>query len=82
MRRKDKSTALIGVIAFATTALFVLKTRNGNETKKIEGLNIDIDPEKMVDNIKPYISDNPQINEKVSNMAKYGISQLLGKLSE
>jgi len=82
MSKKDKSTALLGAIAFATTALFILKTRNGEESRKIEGFNIDIDPEKMVDNIKPYISDNPKLNEKVSNIAKLGISQLLGKISE
>lgn len=78
MDSKDKSTKILGAIAFASTVLFMLKSRKNNESTKIEGLNIDIDPEKMVDNIKPYITDDPNTNEIIANIAKNGISKLLG----
>ena len=69
---------ILGAIALASTALFIFKSRTMTDAKPIEGLNIDIDPEKMVDNIKPYISTDPELNEKIANVTKRGIAKLLG----
>jgi len=70
MIKKDKSQKILGAIAFASTALFMFRSRNTPESKKIDGLNIDIDPEKMIDNVKSYISPNEKVNEIVANFAK------------
>lgn len=77
MRNPDKSTKIIGAIALVSTALFLLKSRDNKESKKLDGLNIDIDPEKIVDNIKPYISDNPHFNNQLADFAKFQISKIL-----
>lgn len=78
MKTKDKSMKILGAIAFASTALFIFKSREKGVSTKIEGLNIDIDPEKIVDNIKPYISDDSKANDFIANIAKRGISKLIG----
>jgi hypothetical protein len=77
MKKKGKSQKILGAIAFASTALFMFESRKNKENTKIEGLNIDIDPEKMIDNIKSYISPNEKVNEMVANFAKDKISKIL-----
>jgi len=79
MKKSDKSIKILGAIAAASTALFIFKSRTMPDSKQIEGLNINIDPEKMVDNIKPYISTDPELSEKIANIAKKGISKLLDR---
>jgi hypothetical protein len=78
MASKGKSQKILGVIAFASTALFMLESRKSPDNKKIEGLNIDIDPEKMVDSIKANISKNPKVNDILADLAKSSIARLLG----
>jgi hypothetical protein len=78
MAIKGKSQKILGAMAFATTALFMLESRKTAESTKIDGLNIDIDPEKMIDSVKSYISPNEKLNNLVANIAKKTLSEILG----
>lgn len=77
MSKNEKSMKILGAIALASTALFVFKSRENPDNTKIEGLNIDIDPEKMIDNVKSNISPYPKVNEAIANAVKLKISKML-----
>lgn len=78
MAKKGKSQKILGAIAFASTALFILESRKNPDNTKIEGLNMDIDPEKMIDSVKSYISPDEKLNDFIANIAKRNLSKLLG----
>lgn len=78
MKNEERSQKILGAIALASTVLFVFKSRKNKDNTKIEGLNVDIDPEKMIDNVKSYISPHEKINNIVADFAKDKLSKLLG----
>ena len=78
MAKKGKSQKILGAMAFATTALFMFESRKMVDSTKIDGLNIDIDPEKIIDSVKSYISPNEKLNNLVANIAKKTLSEILG----
>jgi hypothetical protein len=78
MIKKDTSMKLLGVIAVITTGLFIIGTRDNKDAKKLEGLDINIDPEKIVDNITPFITSDERVKNILGNFAKVSISKILG----
>lgn len=77
MASKEKSINILGLIALGTTTAYILMSRKNPETKSIEGINIDIDPEKMVENITRHIPDQ-KTKSIVENIAKNSISKIIG----
>jgi|GEM_PF-4307634 len=77
MANKDKSMKILGLIALGTTTAYILMSRKNPDAKSIEGINIDIDPEKMVENITRHIPDQ-KAKSIVENIAKSSISKIIG----
>lgn len=78
MSKKGNSMKILGAIAVVSTTLFIVGSRKNKESTKLEGLDINIDPEKMIDNITPYITSDERTKNLLGNFAKVSISKILG----
>ena len=77
MTKDEKSMKLLGLTALISTAAYILLTKDKPESKSLEGININLDPEKMVDNITSRIPDQ-NLKKIIENVAKTSISKILG----
>jgi len=74
---KEKSMKILGLTALLSTTAYILLTKDNPESKSLEGVNINLDPERMVDNITSNITDQ-NVKRIIENIAKTSISKLLG----
>lgn len=71
----EKSTKIIGVVAFGLMAYFLFKSKDENENSApIEGLNISVNPDKIVDSLMPFIDMPPQYKGTLQRGLKRAIN--------
>ncbi len=81
-----KTTLLIGGIAIVSTITFLLKSSSENGNKSInnfDGINIDVDSDKIINRMANSLDLNGRAKEVVGNIAKKAfagyIDQKLGR---
>lgn len=74
---KDKSTNILGVLALIGVGAYLYKTKDAPEKSKLEGLSIDVDPEAMCENIRPFMGTDPQLQNIGVNVAKKIVNKAL-----
>lgn len=78
MKNKDNSVMLLGLLAFASTATFLYLSKGKELKAPLEGLNIDIDPDKLIDSALTRVNSDENTKRIVGNIAKSSISKLIG----
>jgi len=77
MATKEQSIKFLGILAAVSTASFLLLRSKNPENKGIDGLNINIDPELLIEKYIPKTND-PKADQIISNITKASISKILG----
>lgn len=72
----DKSTKILGVLALIGVGAYLYKTKNEPQNNKLEGLDINVDPELIVENIRSFIPD-PKIQNFTVNATKKIVTKVL-----
>ena len=78
----EKSTKILGALALISTLSFLYKSsrENGeNVNSQIEGLNVDINTDKIIDSSINKLKANPRTKQVASGIAKHIVSGIIDK---
>jgi hypothetical protein len=73
MTKKINTTTWLGIVAAGLTGAYLWKSakdKGVNTLNHIEGINIEIKPDQLLDNAKKYIKTNPHARDLMANAAK------------
>lgn len=77
----DKLTKLAGGLALVSLGYFLYKTGQEKEEgmNHIDGLNVEVNPERLIDGGLAFVRMNPDHKEMLGNFARGAVSRYLTK---
>lgn len=72
----DKKTKIAGLIALGAGAYFFYKSKEETQSQ-IEGLNVDLDGDKLINSLGQKIVKNPMLREKAVSASKMMLGKFL-----
>jgi hypothetical protein len=69
-KKLDLVSILLGVTAVGATGAYLYRATQGKGINSLQGINLTINPEKLIDASKPFIHKNPIYQEVFADMGK------------
>jgi hypothetical protein len=70
-----KGTTFVGLIAFGSTVFYLFLKNKSNDKNSIQGIEIKINPEKLVDGALAMTNMNPVTKDGIRNVAHNAIKK-------
>lgn len=77
-----KKSSFFGYVALASVAAYFYYTKNEENTTSLKGINIDIDPDKLLDSALAYKRVREDYREPIKNVANKVLSKFMSRGEE
>lgn len=69
-KKHDLLSIILGVTAVGATGAYLYRASQGKGINSLEGINLTVNPEKLIDASKPFLHKNPAYQEVLADMGK------------
>jgi len=81
-KKIDLVSLLLGGTALMATGAYLWRSSQGKGINHLQGINLTVNPEKLIDATKPFIHKNPLYQEVIADMGKKFIQGFMATTSD